>query len=148
MTFRIRILPNSATPIFGQIVQQVRQGVAQGGLHPGDQIPTVRELARELLVNPNTVAKAYQQLEQAGVISTKRGSGTFVANPTCRLADEERERRLGEKIDVCLTEAVHLELPKKQVKQCFSESLEKFKWPRGRARPTEQSRSFGRGGVR
>jgi len=133
MAFRIRLLPNSDLPLFAQIVQQCRQALAQGALRPGDRLPTVRELAEELVVNPNTVAKAYQELEKSGVTTTRRGAGTFVADGTSVLAPHEKERILTEKIEACLTEAVHLGFPRKSVVKLFSERLEKFRWPeRGR----------------
>lgn len=129
MPFRFRVQPNSPLPIFAQIVHQIRQGVARGRLRSGDRIPTVRELARELLVNPNTVAKAYQRMEQAGVITTRRGSGSFISDPGCNLSQEEKGRILTEKIEDCLTEAVHLELPRRFVKKRFENSMNRFSWP-------------------
>lgn len=128
MPFRFRLQPNSELPLFAQIVQQCRQGLAQGALRPGDQLPTVRDLADELLVNPNTVAKAYQELEKAGVLATRRGAGTFVANGVSPLAAGEKERILREKIDQCLTEAVHLGFPRKHVLRLLLQGMRKFKW--------------------
>lgn len=129
MTVRLRVQPAGTVPIFAQIVQQVREAVARGRLRTGEQMPTVRDLAADLLVNPNTVAKAYQELERSGVFVTRRGAGTFVAEPSCRLVREERDRILDGKILSCLTEAVHLEIPKKSVRHRFDESIEKFQWP-------------------
>ena len=131
MRFRFRVVPNSDLPIFSQIVEQVRAGIARGALKPGDRIPTVRDLAREILVNPNTVAKAYQMLEAAGVTRTRRGAGTFIEPPNCTLSKAERERILGEKIETCLTEAVHLQLPKTMVLRRFKECAERFTWGGG-----------------
>jgi GntR family transcriptional regulator len=129
MTFRFRLLPNSDLPLFAQIVQQCRQALAQGILKPGDQLPTVRNLAEELVVNPNTVAKAYQELERSGVTTTRRGAGTFISNGVSVLAPSEKERILNLKIEACLTEAVHLGLSRKSVTKAFSEALERFRWP-------------------
>lgn len=129
MSFRIRLATNSPLPLFAQIVQQVKQGVARGELRSGGQLPTVRELAEELVVNPNTVAKSYQQLEKDGVILTRRGAGTFVAEANCVLSPGERDRLLAEKIDACLTEAIHLGFPKRAVTSAFTASLSKFRWP-------------------
>jgi GntR family transcriptional regulator len=128
---RLRIHPNSPLPIFEQIIQQVRAGVARGRLKPGDQIPTVRELATDLLVNPNTVAKAYQIMEQNGILATRRGAGTFIAEPNCTLSNEERARILTERIDACLTEAVHLRVPRESVRERFERAMKKFEWPEG-----------------
>ena len=80
-------------PIYAQIVEQVRDWIAKGQLNPGDQLPTVRQLALELRVNLNTVARAYRILDEAGIISTQRGRGTYIwEKPT-----EETMRRLKEK---------------------------------------------------
>lgn len=129
MAFRFRLQQNRDLPLFQQIVEQCRLGVARGLLRPGDQLPTVRDLAAELLLNPNTVAKAYQELEKAGVLLTRRGAGTFVANGVSPLAPAEKERILREGIEACLTEAVHLGTPRKQVLRMFTDSLSKFRWP-------------------
>jgi GntR family transcriptional regulator len=87
--------PKSGVPIYRQIQDQIRYGIASGLLEPGEQLPTVRALAVELEVNPNTVIKAYTELERAGIITTEQGSGTFVA-PTMPhpLSDEERRAKL------------------------------------------------------
>jgi len=129
MTIRIRLTTGSPTPLFAQVVQQVRQAVAVGTLKPGEQLPTVRDLAGQLVLNPNTVAKAYQDLERDGVIVTRRGAGTFVAEANCVLASGERERILAEKIDACLTEAVHLGFGRRQVTALFTKGLGKYQWP-------------------
>ena len=131
MTVHVRLLPNSDLPLFAQIVRQFRQAMAEGRLRPGDQLPTVRDLAVELLVNPNTVAKAYQELEKAGSIVARRGAGTFVADGASPLAPAEKERIVTEKIEACLTEAVHLDLPRKFVLRLFTERMDRFKWGNG-----------------
>jgi GntR family transcriptional regulator len=86
--------PKSALPIHRQIAEQIRRGVAAGLLLPGDQLPSVRELAARLLVNPNTVAKVYRDLERDGLLETRRGQGTFVAADAAALAEGERRRLL------------------------------------------------------
>lgn len=129
MPFRFRLAPGRDLPLFAQIVEQCRQAVARGRLKPGDQLPTVRDLAEELVINPNTAAKAYQELEKSGVIVTRRGAGTFVAAGGSPLAAAEKERVLREKMEACLTEAIHLGLPRKFVLKLFSESLRRFAWP-------------------
>jgi GntR family transcriptional regulator len=73
--------PKSGVPIYRQIQDLIRYGVASGLLGPGEQLPTVRALAVELRVNPNTVIKAYSDLEREGILTTEQGSGTFVASP-------------------------------------------------------------------
>lgn len=131
MSFRLQIRSNDTTPLFAQIVHQVREAVALGKLRPGDRIPTLRDLAARLLVNPNTIAKAFQELEREGVVVTRRGAGTFIAENHCALSDAERNRILGEKIEACLTEAVHLRFPRKEVQRLFAESMQRFRWTDG-----------------
>jgi GntR family transcriptional regulator len=85
----------SGVPIYRQIQDQIRYGVASGVLTPGEQLPTVRALAVELSVNPNTVIKAYSELEREGLLTTEQGSGTFVsAQPNISVANESRESKL------------------------------------------------------
>jgi GntR family transcriptional regulator len=87
--------PKSGVPIYRQIQDQIRFGIASGRLRPGEQLPTVRALAVELKVNPNTVIKAYTELERQGVLTTEQGSGTFVApQPAVALAPEDRQAKL------------------------------------------------------
>src|SRR5947208_16525592 len=87
--------PRSGVPIYRQIQDQIRYGIASGLLNLGEQLPTVRSLAVELSVNPNTVIKAYSELERAGVLTTEQGSGTFVsAQPAEPPAEGERQAKL------------------------------------------------------
>jgi GntR family transcriptional regulator len=102
--------PSSGTPIYRQIMDQIRQGVASGVLRPGDRLPSVRELAVELAVNPNTIAKAYQELEREGTIETPRGRGTFVAGQDRRLPIEERLRQFEEAVGRLVAEAYRLQI--------------------------------------
>jgi len=93
ITFKLH--PKSGVPIYRQIQDQVRYGIASGRLRPGEQLPTVRALAVDLSINPNTVIKAYSELERQGVLTTEQGSGTFVAPlPALALAPEDREAKL------------------------------------------------------
>ena len=97
--------PSSGVPIYRQIVDQVRHAVAGGTLRPGDRLPAVRELAIELAVNPNTIAKAYQDLERAGIIETLRGRGTFVAEGSVQMTGRERVESLEPIVDRLVAEA-------------------------------------------
>ena len=90
----------SGVPFYRQIVEQVKFGIAREDLQPGDQLPTVRQLAVDLSINPNTVIRAYRELEIGGVIDTQQGSGTFVGNRKPRIDELERQRML----DQILTE--------------------------------------------
>jgi len=93
---RIRVDATLPTPIWSQIEEGVRHLVASGALRPGNALPSVRDLARELRINPNTVAKAYQRLAEAGILETRRGEGTFVADRPPAMPPAERARLLRE----------------------------------------------------
>lgn len=107
--------PSSGTPIYRQIVDQVRQAVASGVLRAGDRLPSVRELAVELTVNPNTIAKAYQDLERDGVLETPRGRGSFIADQARPQPIAERLREFGEAVDRLVADAYRLRIPTEQV---------------------------------
>jgi GntR family transcriptional regulator len=91
----VAIDTRDVTPIYAQLERALRAAIASGRLHPGDQLPTVRQLAVDLQVNANTVARVYTELERAGVIETRRGVGSFVtATPAQAHPPREHERRL------------------------------------------------------
>jgi GntR family transcriptional regulator len=104
----IRISPNDGVPIYLQIVNQVKYLVAAGRLAPGDELPPIRTLAEQLVINPNTVARAYRELEVAGVVEKRGTTGTFVSAAGSPLARRERVRILTERIDALLAEARQL----------------------------------------
>ena len=92
---RFMLDPKSGVPIYRQIQDQIRYGIASGSLRPSEQLPTVRALAVDLAVNPNTVIKAYTELERQGILTTEQGSGTFVApEPALALSPGDREGKL------------------------------------------------------
>ena len=93
---RIRVDATLPTPLWSQIEEGVRHLVASGALRPGDALPSVRDLAREQRINPNTVAKAYQRLAEAGILETRRGEGTFVAERPPAMPAAEKARVLRE----------------------------------------------------
>ena len=86
----------SGVPFYRQIIDQVRFAIVDGRLGCGDQLPTVRQLAVELKGNPNTVGRAYQELEIRGVVNTQMGTGTFIGNEKIEIAEEDRQRMLGQ----------------------------------------------------
>jgi len=102
---QLRISVNDGVPIYQQIVNQVKYLVAAQRLEPGEALPSVRKLAEQLVVNPNTIARAYRELETAGVIVTRRGAGVYVSEGGSPLARGEQTRILNERIDVLLAEA-------------------------------------------
>ena len=92
----LRIDPKDPAPIWSQIEEDVRRLVASGALKPGAVVPSVRDLARELNVNPATVAKAYQRLTESGVLTVRRGEGTYVADAPPAMSRTERSKILRE----------------------------------------------------
>ena len=94
--FEFRLDLHSGVPVYRQLIDQVLGGIASGALVPGDQLPTVRQVAVDLSINPNTVARAYREMEIRGVLDTQQGTGTFVSNQPVKLDDVERERRLAQ----------------------------------------------------
>ncbi len=89
----------SGVPFHRQIVDQIKYGIASGRLLPGEQLPTVRELAVHLQVNPNTVRKSYSELEILGILDTQQGTGTFVGRREVEIAENEKERMLDQICD-------------------------------------------------
>ena len=96
--FEFRLDLRSGVPVYRQIIDQVVGGIAAGALGVGDQLPTVRQLAVDLSINPNTVIRAYRELEIRGVLETQQGTGTFVAHRESRPDSAERQRRLSQLI--------------------------------------------------
>jgi GntR family transcriptional regulator len=93
-TFRIRLEAASGVPVYRQIIDQVMGGIAAGALKPGSQLPTVRQLAVDLAVNPNTVLRAYKELEIRGVVETQQGSGTFIGELKVEQDEAARQQQL------------------------------------------------------
>src|SRR5215472_8656142 len=108
--FQMTITTGAGTPIYRQIVDQVRLGVATGALAPGDPLPSVRALADRLLINANTVAKAYADLVRDGVLASQQGLGFFVASQKHQVYSRaERRRRLNQALEAFVHEAVFLD---------------------------------------
>jgi GntR family transcriptional regulator len=104
----ITITLTDGVPIYRQIFNQVKYLVASGLLKPGEELPPIRTLALQLKVTPNTIVKAYGDLEIAGVVHKRRGSGTFVSDGRPQLALRERRRVIEQRIDALLSEAHQL----------------------------------------
>lgn len=102
---RFRLDPHSGVPVYRQIMDQVTGGIASGALAGGDQLPTVRQLAVDLQVNPNTVIRAYRELEIRGVLETLQGTGTFISHQKVERDDAERQRRLNQLAGECAARA-------------------------------------------
>jgi DNA-binding transcriptional regulator YhcF (GntR family) len=123
-TFPITITTGAGTPIYRQIVDQVRLGVATGALAPGDALPSVRTLADRLVINANTVAKAYAELVRDGVVESQQGLGFFVANKKRQVYSRaERLRRLHQALDAFVHEAVFLDFTDEEIRKAVDEKL-------------------------
>ena len=107
----IQIATGDARPIGRQIVDAVRMKIATAELVQGDQLPSVRGLAQQLMVNPNTVAKAYAELSAEGWLESRQGKGLYVAAMRQRLSDDERERRLDDAIGRFVNDVIPLGFP-------------------------------------
>jgi len=126
MPLWIQILPGSGEPIYVQVAEQISKAIARGELASGDKLPAVRKLASELVINPNTVARAYSRLEQAGLVITKTGSGTFVSDPKFRKADAADINALTERMDTVISRSLNLGIEPKDLIKIFKERLNKF----------------------
>ncbi|KPK71942.1 MAG: hypothetical protein AMJ79_16140 [Phycisphaerae bacterium SM23_30] len=118
----------SNRPVYQQIVDQVKRDVALGRLVRDDKLPTVRRLAAQLVINPNTIAKAYRQMEQEGIITTKPGAGAFIALLDSNLSEIVRARIICERLEMVIVEAFHLQVQKESLREWFEKALEKFKF--------------------
>ena len=94
--FQLKLDLHSGVPVYRQIIDQVRGGMSAGTLAAGDQLPTVRQLAVDLAINPNTVLRAYRELELGGMLETHQGTGTFISEKKINRNNAERERQLGQ----------------------------------------------------
>jgi GntR family transcriptional regulator len=119
---------SSRTPLYRQLGGQIREAVARGKLKPEDRLPSVRELSRKLVVNPNTIARVYTELEREGVLNTRPGLGVFVAQPRNDLTRRARRDRLTTLVDELLTEAVHLGFGSEEVLSLITDRLSKYQW--------------------
>ncbi len=126
MALWIQITPGSDEPIYAQIVGQISEAIAKGELAVSDKLPAVRKLAAELVINPNTVARAYTILEQAGLVTTRTGSGTFVSDPKLRTKDAADVNVLAERMDTVIVRSLNLGLDADDILAMFRNRLAKF----------------------
>jgi GntR family transcriptional regulator len=117
-------ISSNGLPIYLQIVNQVKYLVAAGRLNPGDEVPPIRVLAGQLLVNPNTVARAYLELEREGVVSKRHGSGTYISDTGSPLARRERMKILTDRTDALLAEARNMNIPLNEILKLLRERHE------------------------
>jgi GntR family transcriptional regulator len=133
---QIRVDPQSPEPIFEQIAYAVKSAVARGTAPAGEQLPSVRELARELAINPNTVVRAYELLERDGVLVRRQGAGCFLTGRGTELAGSQRRKQLQQLLRRAATEAFHLGFSADDVRKALEQSLESVQFERnGKERP-------------
>jgi GntR family transcriptional regulator len=126
MALWIQISAGSNEPIYMQIVSQISEAIAKGEISVGQKLPAVRKLAAELVINPNTVARAYSELEQAGLITTKTGSGTFVNDPKLRTFDAANINILAERMDSIVARGINLGINAPDLAAMFRDRVDRF----------------------
>ncbi len=126
---QIKIDYSSDRAVYQQIVDQIKRDLALGRIKSDEKLPTVREMAAFLVINPNTVAKAYKRLEQEGIITTRSGSGTFAAGSSTKIDRDLREKIVCNEIERAVVDAVHMQVQKPRLKKWFEEIIARFKWP-------------------
>jgi GntR family transcriptional regulator len=127
---QIRIDNASERPVYQQIIDQVKRDIALGRLVKDEQLPTVRQLAGQLAINPNTIFKAYQQLEKEGIIVTKPGAGAFVANLDSNLSRSVRKKLVSEQLERAVVEAFHMQIDKGSLLEWFDNAVKRFNFPK------------------
>jgi len=131
---RLSVNPRSPKPVYLQVVDGLKEAVAKGLLAQGDRVPSVRELAAELTINHNTVARAYQELERDGVIEVVRGQGTFIAAARPAADRAARVEAVAARMREMLIEAHHLQLTEEDLLALFRTTLAEWRDERRRAR--------------
>jgi GntR family transcriptional regulator len=121
---QIHVAPEDGLPVYKQIFNQVKYLVASGVLTPGAELPPIRVLAEQLLINPNTVARAYRELEHAGIVVKRGTAGTYVSDAPSPFARRERLRVLRQRIDALLADASHMGVDVEELKQLLDERNE------------------------
>jgi GntR family transcriptional regulator len=119
----LRIDPQSAEPLFEQIAQAVKNAVARGDLAAGEKLPSVRDLAQDLSINPNTVVRAYELLTNEGVVVRRQGAGCFVTGRPSNLNTRARRRQLGDLVERVVTEVFHLGFSADELRAVIEEAI-------------------------
>ena len=125
---QIHIDNASGRAVYQQIIDQIKRDIALGRLIKDQKLSTVRQLAVQLAINPNTIAKAYRQLEQEGIIVTKPGAGAFVANLDSNLSATVRKKLVCDQFELTIVDAVHMQIEKKSLLGWFTDRIDKFKF--------------------
>jgi GntR family transcriptional regulator len=119
----------SDRPVYQQIMYQIKRDIALGRLIKNEKLPTVRQLAGQIAINPNTIAKAYRQLEQEGIIVTKAGAGAFVANLDSNLSRSVRKKLITEELELIAVDAYHMQIDSQTLLEWFNNAVVKFNLP-------------------
>ena len=123
MPLALQITPGSSTPIFKQIVDQIRLAIATGSARPGAQLPSVRVLAQRLVINPNTVARAYADLTRDGLLDSQQGRGVFIAPQRNVYTKSERLRRLEPTLEAFVHDALSLSFSPQEIHDALDKKL-------------------------
>jgi GntR family transcriptional regulator len=126
MAFDLSISTGTTVPIYRQIVDQICHAVAAGELAPGEQLPSVRALAEQLVINPNTVARTYGDLVRDGVLEARPGKGVFVARRRPVYTRAERLRRIGPSLDAFVSQGVYLGFTPDEMREMLEGKLKAF----------------------
>ena len=140
MKLAIGISTGSDTPIYKQITDQIRMGIATGKLSVGDQLPSVRALAEEIVINPNTVARAYGDLAREGLIESRAGRGVFITRKRKVFTREEGRRRLEPLIDGLIGEAMSMDFSPEELRAALEKKLDRWKGDGGESTDEKRTR--------
>jgi GntR family transcriptional regulator len=119
----ISVDPKSSVPVYVQLKQQLRLAVATGALQPGDQLPTLRELANQVLVNPNTIGRVYRELQAEGLFNARQGSGTFVSEDAPAAGAAEARAAVRDRLEEAARLGLSLRLDPSEISRLFDEAL-------------------------
>jgi len=134
---QVLIDQTSSRAVYQQIIDQVKRDVALGRLKDNEKLPTVRELAAQLAINPNTIAKAYRQLEQEGIITTRPGSGAFISSFDSNLSNAVRKKIISEQLERIAVDAFHMQIGKDTLTAWFNNTVKKFNLPAKKGKSNE-----------
>lgn len=124
----INIDPRSSQPIYEQITDQVKENIIKEIMMPGDQLPSIRQLASMILANPNTISKAYQELERMGVTETIRGKGTFIRTDYKAKADDEKMDEIKKGLKKIIVEMHYMGLSREEMDQEVQRIYRELEW--------------------
>lgn len=122
----LTISQGDGTPIYVQLKLQIKALIASGRIEPDAELPSVRQLAQQLVLNPNTIVRAYRDLESEGLVYKKRGAGTFVSSDVTPYTDEVCRKILGDRLDTLIVESLNMGYDEKQLKELLSEHWKTF----------------------